>query len=75
MQDAVTPDRELDLLGLRCPLPVLKIARALRGMKAGEVLAVLADDPVSIIDIPAFCQEKGHGLIAEAAPRFVIRKV
>ena len=57
-------DDELDALGLLCPLPVLKAAKRLRGMAPGTVLRVLADDPAAIVDIPHFCHEQGHTLLA-----------
>lgn len=56
----MTPDREVDARGLRCPLPVLRAAKALREMRAGEVLRVLADDPMAAIDLPHHCAEAGH---------------
>lgn len=53
----------LDLRGLKCPLPVLKSRKALRDLKPGERLRVEATDPLSVIDIPHFCRERGHLLI------------
>jgi len=57
----MTPDREVDARGLRCPLPVLRAGKALRAMRAGEVLRVLADDAMAAIDLPHFCAGAGHG--------------
>ncbi|TDI61341.1 MAG: sulfurtransferase TusA family protein [Alphaproteobacteria bacterium] len=59
-----TPTQTLDATGLLCPLPVLRAQRKLRSMKAGEVLEVLATDPASKTDMPAFCDEAGHALIS-----------
>jgi len=56
-------DAELDALGLKCPLPVLKIRKRLLPLTRGQVLRVLADDPVAVIDIPHFCTEQGHSLL------------
>ncbi|WP_420587193.1 sulfurtransferase TusA family protein [Ruegeria sp.] len=55
----------LDALGLLCPLPVLKARKRLKSMPSGAVLRVLADDPAAIIDVPHFCAESGHHLIAQ----------
>jgi len=57
-------DTDLDALGLLCPLPVLKARKRLSAMQSGQVLRVLADDPAAVIDIPHFCAEAGHGLLA-----------
>lgn len=51
---------ELDAIGLKCPLPVLKARKRLLAMSGGEVLRLLADDPAAIIDVPHFCNEAGY---------------
>ncbi|HZH27869.1 MAG TPA: sulfurtransferase TusA family protein [Azospirillaceae bacterium] len=56
--------RHLDAKGLVCPLPVLRAARLLRAMAAGELLEVEATDPASARDFPAFCAQVGHRLLA-----------
>lgn len=56
----------LDLVGLNCPLPVLKSRRALAGMAPGARLRVLASDPMSAIDLPHMCRQDGHRLVAQS---------
>lgn len=56
---------ELDARGLLCPLPVLKARKRLRALGPGEVLRVVADDPAALVDIPHFCAEQGHELVAQ----------
>jgi tRNA 2-thiouridine synthesizing protein A len=65
MDDARTWDDELDAAGLLCPLPVLKARKRLKAMPAGGVLRLIATDPAAVIDVPHFCTEAGHGLIAK----------
>ena len=71
-------DQELDAVGLLCPLPVLKARKRLAAMADGAVLRVLADDPAAVVDVPHFCVEGGHALIATsedgAAQVYMIRK-
>ncbi|MHA6261733.1 sulfurtransferase TusA family protein [Arenibacterium sp. CAU 1754] len=55
----------LDATGLLCPLPVLKARKRLKSLADGAVLQVLADDPAAIVDVPHFCSEAGHALIAQ----------
>ena len=68
----------LDVKGMRCPLPVLRANRALRGLAAGERLRVLATDSAAVGDFQAFCLETGHALLAWSEEAgvfsFVIRK-
>jgi tRNA 2-thiouridine synthesizing protein A len=56
---------DLDARGLLCPLPVLKARKRLGALGHGHVLRVLADDPAALVDIPHFCAEQGHALIAQ----------
>ena len=42
---------KLDLIGLKCPVPVLKIAKKIREIKVGNVLKVDVDDPKADYDI------------------------
>lgn len=54
----------LDVKGLNCPLPVLRANKALRGLRPGEKLRVLATDRAAVADFQAFCRETGHALVA-----------
>lgn len=56
----------LDLSGLLCPLPVLKARKRLKAMAPGEILRVIATDPMSAIDMPHFCNEQGHELLGSS---------
>jgi len=56
-------DQLLDAKGLNAPLPVLRAKQALKGMSAGQVLAVEATDHGSINDFEAFCKQTGNQLI------------
>jgi tRNA 2-thiouridine synthesizing protein A len=58
---------ELDARGLLCPLPVLKARKRLLAMKPGEILRLLATDPMAVIDVPNFCREAGHALLSSEA--------
>lgn len=58
---------EIDLTGLRCPLPVLRVKKALGEMPAGGVLRAFATDPGAAEDIPAFIEQAGH-LLREVSP-------
>jgi len=64
----VTDDFELDLRGLKCPLPVLRTRKRLARLAAGATLKVTATDPMAAIDIPHMCHEDGHRLLAIDRP-------
>ena len=54
----------VDVRGLQCPLPVLKTAKRMKPLPAGAVVVVLTTDPMAAIDVPNFCREEGHRLVA-----------
>ncbi len=58
---------DLDLSGLKCPLPVLRTRKALRALPAGGTLRVTCTDPMAMIDIPNLVREEGARL--ESAER------
>jgi len=71
-------DDILDLKGLKCPLPVLKTRRAMRGLGPGARLWVETTDPLAVIDMPNYCREDGHELVetveADGFHRFLIAR-
>lgn len=71
-------DATLDATGLKCPLPVLKARRAMKGLASGGTLEVRATDPAALGDFRAFCETTGDVLLdsreEEGAFVFLIRK-
>jgi len=71
-------DETLDCKGLSCPMPILKLAKAIKAMESGKVLELLGTDPGSKNDIPAWCEKTGNeflGTEEEAGvSKFYIRK-
>ena len=71
-------EETLDLRGLKCPLPALLAKKALAHLAPGTSLTVLADDPMSVVDIPHMCHDEGHAVHGMASrdgySEFIIRK-
>jgi tRNA 2-thiouridine synthesizing protein A len=59
-------DKEVDCVGLLCPLPVLRARKRLLDMQPGQVLRVIATDKMAAIDLPHFCTESGHMFLSES---------
>ncbi len=59
-------DKELDARGLNCPLPILRAKKALAEMTSGQVLRIVATDPGSQKDFPAFAKQTGNELLSSA---------
>ncbi len=56
-------DSVVDARGHRCPVPTLRLQRALEVVASGEVVTLLADDPMARIDVPHFAGEAGHEVL------------
>lgn len=59
------PDLTLDVLGRRCPAPIIELARHIGDVAPGGVLAVLSDDAAARLDVPAWCGMRGHLYLGE----------
>lgn len=57
-------DETIDARGLLCPLPVLKLRKRMKSLAPGATVALWADDPAAVIDVPHFCAEAGHSLVS-----------
>jgi tRNA 2-thiouridine synthesizing protein A len=62
--ESMSADGELDLTGMKCPLPVLKARRKINQMAPRSVLKVTADDPAAPLDFEHFCHTGGHDLLS-----------
>jgi tRNA 2-thiouridine synthesizing protein A len=66
------PQLEIDVRGLRCPLPVLRLSKLVADAPAGSVVRVQATDPVAARDIPAFALERGWKVLAVETERDIV---
>ncbi len=54
---------ELDLKGLKCPLPVLKANKAIKGLAPGEAVTVYVTDPAAPKDFETYAETAGHAFL------------
>lgn len=72
-------DLELDCRGMRCPLPVVELARRVGEVPVGGVVSLVSDDPAAAADVPAWCRMRGHDYLGVSAapdgtPAYGIRR-
>jgi len=60
MSENATPSLVLDLKGLLCPMPVVKIAGAIKQVEVGDIIEATATDPGVMADIPAWAKSTGN---------------
>lgn len=70
-------DLEIDVVGLKCPLPVLKLKKRIEPLNPGAVVQLTTSDPTTLKDVPHFCELSGHELVhsemTESTYKFWIR--
>ncbi len=54
---------DIDTLGLHCPLPLLRLKKALVEINSGDVVRLRATDPAAHLDIGVFAEKTGHQII------------
>src|SRR5207244_6506541 len=68
----------LDCRGLDCPMPVMKLAKAIKTVAPGGSIELLATDPGSVTDLEAFEKQSGHRIVergeSEGVFRFVVQR-
>jgi tRNA 2-thiouridine synthesizing protein A len=73
------PVLSLDFKGLLCPMPVVKIAQAMKQVQVGQLVEAVATDPGVTADIPAWARTSGNELVElekrEKDFRFVVRRM
>ena len=79
MSESLTPNLVLDLKGLLCPMPIVKMAKAIKDIQPGETLEGFATDPGVMADIPAWCRTTGNELVTleklDKQFHFIVRRV
>lgn len=69
---SVRPHRSVDALGVHCPEAVGMARDAAAAMRPGQLLEVVADDPVVFLDLPEWCAAHGHEVLSMEQRRDVI---
>ena len=54
---------EVDASGLLCPLPLLRLKKALMEIASGDVVKVIATDPAAHLDFGVYTDQAGHQIV------------
>ena len=69
----------IDARGTLCPMPIVRLAKAVKGVPVGGLIELIATDPGSDPDVKAWGRETGNEIIQATRTgdefRFVIRRV
>lgn len=73
MGDMPTPDRTLDAKGLLCPMPIVKLAKAMKELESNQVILLEATDPGAVPDVTAWSKNTGNPVLAQETVNKVMR--
>jgi tRNA 2-thiouridine synthesizing protein A len=57
-------DQTLDCIGLSCPMPIVKISRAVKQLTTGQTLEIEASDRAFEADIRAWSAKTGNPIVS-----------
>ncbi|MGA2872953.1 MAG: sulfurtransferase TusA family protein [Candidatus Dormibacteria bacterium] len=71
-------DMTLDCLHMLCPMPIVKLSKAIKEVAIGQTLLLLADDPGARLDVQTWARTLGQELVSTEQEgkvlRFLIRR-
>jgi len=63
MSEDINVDLELNLKGMLCPMPMVKVSQNIRNVPVGGIIKAIATDPGSLADIPSWAKSTGNEVI------------
>jgi tRNA 2-thiouridine synthesizing protein A len=63
MNEDISVTKTLDLKGLACPMPVVKVSKGIKEIEVGQVLKAVTTDPGSLTDFPAWAKTSGNEIL------------
>ena len=63
MSEEIKIDKTMDLKGLPCPMPVVKVNKGIKDVEIGQTIEVLSTDPGALTDFPAWARTSGNEIL------------
>ena len=63
MSEEIKVDKVMDLKGMPCPMPVVKISKGIKEVEIGQVVEAHSTDPGSLTDFPAWARTSGNEIL------------
>ncbi len=73
MSEAIHADKVMDLKGLPCPMPVVKVSKGIKEVAVGQILEAQTTDPGSLTDFPAWARTSGNEIVETIQENGIIR--
>ncbi|MEI7641853.1 MAG: sulfurtransferase TusA family protein [Actinobacteria bacterium] len=65
---------QLNCLGMRCPLPIIESAKALKTLMTDDQISLQSDDPATWVDLSAWARMSGNEVLQIDKTNFLITK-
>lgn len=63
MSDDIQIEKTMDLKGMPCPMPVVKVSKGIKEVEVGSVIEAITTDPGALSDFPAWARTSGNEII------------
>lgn len=63
MSEEFKVEKSMDLKGLPCPMPVVKVSKGIKEVEIGQVIEAVTTDPGSLTDFPAWARTSGNEIV------------
>lgn len=63
MSEDVKVVKTMDLKGMPCPMPVVKVSKGIKEVAVGEAIEALTTDPGALSDFPAWARTSGNEIV------------
>lgn len=78
MSERIDTVESLDLTGLACPMPIVKVSKKMKELNPGDIVDALTSDPGALTDFPAWARTSGNEIVQTdtegSNTRFYIKK-
>jgi tRNA 2-thiouridine synthesizing protein A len=71
--EEIKVDKVMDLKGLPCPMPVVKVSKAIKEVQVGQVIEAITTDPGALADFPAWARTSGNEILKTDQDNGVIK--
>jgi tRNA 2-thiouridine synthesizing protein A len=63
MSEDINVAKVMDLKGLACPMPIVKVSKGIKDAAVGQILQAVTSDPGALTDFPAWAKTSGNEII------------
>lgn len=71
-------EKTLDLSGLACPMPVVKLSKEIKTVEVGQIIEAKTTDPGALSDFPAWAETSGNEIVqidqSDAGATFYVKR-